>query len=35
VIKQHVAGWIASFPDFRFSIEQMLIFLHEVWSACL
>jgi steroid delta-isomerase-like uncharacterized protein len=24
VIKEHVAGWIASFPDLRFSIEQML-----------
>jgi steroid delta-isomerase-like uncharacterized protein len=23
-IKEHVAGWIASFPDLRFSIEQML-----------
>ena len=23
-IKVHVAGWIASFPDLRFSIEQML-----------
>jgi steroid delta-isomerase-like uncharacterized protein len=23
-MKEHVAGWIASFPDFRFSIEQML-----------
>ena len=22
-IKEHVAGWIASFPDLRFSIEQM------------
>ena len=24
VIKEHIAGWIASFPDLRFSIEQML-----------
>jgi hypothetical protein len=23
-IKEHVTGWIASFPDLRFSIEQML-----------
>jgi steroid delta-isomerase-like uncharacterized protein len=23
-IKEHVAGWIASFPDLRFTIEQML-----------
>jgi hypothetical protein len=23
-IKEHVMGWIASFPDLRFSIEQML-----------
>ena len=23
-IKEHVAGWIASFPDLSFSIEQML-----------
>jgi steroid delta-isomerase-like uncharacterized protein len=23
-IKEHVAGWIASFPDLRFSIEQIL-----------
>jgi steroid delta-isomerase-like uncharacterized protein len=23
-IKEHVAGWIASFPDLRFNIEQML-----------
>jgi steroid delta-isomerase-like uncharacterized protein len=23
-IKEHVAGWIASFPDLRFSVEQML-----------
>lgn len=23
-IKEHVAGWIASLPDLRFSIEQML-----------
>lgn len=23
-IKEHVAGWITSFPDLRFSIEQML-----------
>jgi steroid delta-isomerase-like uncharacterized protein len=23
-IKEHVAGWIASFPDLRFSIEEML-----------
>jgi steroid delta-isomerase-like uncharacterized protein len=23
-IKEHVAGWIASFPDLRFGIEQML-----------
>ncbi len=23
-IKEHVAGWIARFPDLRFSIEQML-----------
>jgi steroid delta-isomerase-like uncharacterized protein len=23
-IKEHVEGWIASFPDLRFSIEQML-----------
>ena len=23
-IKEHVAGWLASFPDLRFSIEQML-----------
>jgi steroid delta-isomerase-like uncharacterized protein len=23
-IKEHVAGWIASFPDLHFSIEQML-----------
>lgn len=23
-IKEHVAGWIVSFPDLRFSIEQML-----------
>jgi steroid delta-isomerase-like uncharacterized protein len=23
-IKKHVGGWIASFPDLRFSIEQML-----------
>jgi predicted ester cyclase len=23
-IKEHVAGWIACFPDLRFSIEQML-----------
>jgi steroid delta-isomerase-like uncharacterized protein len=23
-MKEHVAGWIASFPDLRFSIEQML-----------
>ena len=23
-IKEHVAGWIISFPDLRFSIEQML-----------
>jgi steroid delta-isomerase-like uncharacterized protein len=23
-IKEHVANWIASFPDLRFSIEQML-----------
>src|SRR5258708_39130873 len=23
-LKEHVAGWIASFPDLRFSIEQML-----------
>jgi steroid delta-isomerase-like uncharacterized protein len=23
-IKEHVAGWIASFPDLRFSIEQMV-----------
>ena len=23
-IKEHIAGWIASFPDLRFSIEQML-----------
>jgi len=23
-IQEHVAGWIASFPDLRFSIEQML-----------
>jgi steroid delta-isomerase-like uncharacterized protein len=23
-IKEHVASWIASFPDLRFSIEQML-----------
>ena len=24
VMKEHVAGWIASFPDLRFRIEQML-----------
>ncbi|HTV10202.1 MAG TPA: ester cyclase [Candidatus Aquilonibacter sp.] len=24
MIKEHVAGWIASFPDLHFSIEQML-----------
>jgi steroid delta-isomerase-like uncharacterized protein len=23
-IKEHVTGWIASFPDLRFSVEQML-----------
>jgi steroid delta-isomerase-like uncharacterized protein len=23
-MKEHVAGWIASFPDLRFTIEQML-----------
>jgi steroid delta-isomerase-like uncharacterized protein len=23
-IKEHVAGWITSFPDLRFSVEQML-----------
>jgi steroid delta-isomerase-like uncharacterized protein len=23
-IKQHIAGWIASFPDLRFTIEQMV-----------
>lgn len=23
-MKEHVAGWVASFPDLRFSIEQML-----------
>ena len=23
-IKEHVAGWIASFPDLRFRVEQML-----------
>ena len=23
-IKEHVAGWIASFPDLRFSVEQIL-----------
>lgn len=23
-IKEHIAGWIASFPDLRFNIEQML-----------
>jgi len=23
-IKEHVAGWVASFPDLRFTIEQML-----------
>jgi steroid delta-isomerase-like uncharacterized protein len=23
-IKEHVAGWIASFPDLRFTIEQMV-----------
>ena len=23
-MKEHVAGWIASFPDLRFSVEQML-----------
>jgi steroid delta-isomerase-like uncharacterized protein len=23
-IKEHVAGWISSFPDLRFSVEQML-----------
>jgi ketosteroid isomerase-like protein len=23
-IKEHVAGWVASFPDLRFSIEQMV-----------
>ena len=23
-IKEHVAGWITSFPDLRFTIEQML-----------
>ena len=23
-IKEHVAGWVASFPDFRFIVEQML-----------
>ena len=23
-IKEHMAGWLASFPDLRFSIEQML-----------
>ena len=23
-IKEHVAGWIGSFPDLRFSVEQML-----------
>jgi steroid delta-isomerase-like uncharacterized protein len=23
-IKEHVAGWIASFPDLHFSVEQML-----------
>jgi steroid delta-isomerase-like uncharacterized protein len=24
LIREHVTGWIASFPDLRFSIEQML-----------
>ena len=23
-MKEHVAGWVASFPDFRFIVEQML-----------
>lgn len=23
-IKEHIAGWIASFPDLRFNLEQML-----------
>lgn len=23
-MKEHVAGWVASFPDLRFSVEQML-----------
>jgi predicted ester cyclase len=24
VIKQHVAGWLAAFPDLRFTVEQMI-----------
>ncbi len=24
VIKEHIAGWLSSFPDLRFTVEQML-----------
>jgi steroid delta-isomerase-like uncharacterized protein len=35
VIKEHIAGWIASFPDLRFSIEQMLSEDDRVMSQLL
>jgi steroid delta-isomerase-like uncharacterized protein len=34
-IKEHVAGWIASFPDLHFSIEQMLSEGDHVMSQLL
>lgn len=34
-IKGHVAGWVASFPDLRFSIEQILSEGHRVVTQLL